>query len=430
MDHAQRGDDALNAGKTAEAIDHFTKALQLSPSAPSYYIKRATAYQRSSKPDESLSDADLAVTLAISRAKRDLIAQAQLRRAIALFQLERYGDANCILDLAKNYSEGAADGPWKKSIPIWKSKVENKLEALEEGDVKREVTVEANPGSHMPGQKQQEPIEAEGKKHSEDSVAPSEPNPTKEPDKKTTPTQTQTPPDRIRHDWYQSHDSVTFTLLAKGVPRDQTSIDIEPDSLSISFPLVSSSTYTISFDPLFSSVDPTSSTSRILTTKIEIVLRKATPGVKWKSLEGNPSDQPVPPRPTTGQDTAKAPASSATLTGPSYPTSARGGPKNWDKIAEKYSQKKAADNAKGERSDGEEDGDDNPDYIDDYEDADPVNGFFKKLYAGASDETRRAMMKSYQESNGTALSTNWEEVRKGPVETTPPEGMEAKKWGQ
>lgn len=37
-------------------------------------------------------------------------------------------------------------------------------------------------------------------------------------------------------------------------------------------------------------------------------------------------------------------------------------------------------------------------------------------------------MKSYQESNGTTLSTNWDEVKKGKVETKPPTGQEAKKW--
>ena len=35
-----------------------------------------------------------------------------------------------------------------------------------------------------------------------------------------------------------------------------------------------------------------------------------------------------------------------------------------------------------------------------------------------------AMMKSYQESNGTALSTSWDEVKKGRVETKPPDVSE------
>lgn len=38
-------------------------------------------------------------------------------------------------------------------------------------------------------------------------------------------------------------------------------------------------------------------------------------------------------------------------------------------------------------------------------------GFFQHLFAGADDDTRRAMMKSYVESNGTSLSTNWDEVK-------------------
>jgi suppressor of G2 allele of SKP1 len=40
------------------------------------------------------------------------------------------------------------------------------------------------------------------------------------------------------------------------------------------------------------------------------------------------------------------------------------------------------------------------------------------------------MMKSYQESNGTALSTNWDEVKKGRVETKAPDGMIARRWGE
>lgn len=109
--------------------------------------------------------------------------------------------------------------------------------------------------------------------------------------------------------------------------------------------------------------------------------------------ETSPSQAPAAPNST-----------SSTSTAPAYPTSSKSGPKNWDKLA-------------GDAGEDEEEGD-------------PVNFFFKNLYKDADPDTRRAMMKSYVESNGTALSTNWEQVKQGKVETSPPEGMTAKKWDE
>lgn len=40
-----------------------------------------------------------------------------------------------------------------------------------------------------------------------------------------------------------------------------------------------------------------------------------------------------------------------------------------------------------------------------------VDDFFKQIYANATDEQKRAMVKSFQTSNGTVLSTNWDEVQ-------------------
>lgn len=42
-----------------------------------------------------------------------------------------------------------------------------------------------------------------------------------------------------------------------------------------------------------------------------------------------------------------------------------------------------------------------------------LKDFFSKLYKDADEDTKRAMIKSYTESGGTTLSTNWAEIAKG-----------------
>ena len=167
-----------------------------------------------------------------------------------------------------------------------------------------------------------------------------------------------------------------------------------------------------------------------MSTKVELTLGKKVPGQKWSTLEGTTTLKETN---NTAGDSAAKTAIMSTLTGsapkltetaPSYPTSSRSGPKNWEKLASdltakkkpqhKHKENQKTDKAEGAESDHEHENEDD-DMDSDYG-GDPVDGFFKKLYAGADDDTRRAMMKSYQESNGTALSTNWADVGKKTVE--------------
>lgn len=57
-----------------------------------------------------------------------------------------------------------------------------------------------------------------------------------------------------------------------------------------------------------------------------------------------------------------------------------------------------------------------------------VNELFKKIYQDGNDEVRKAMNKSFLESGGTVLSTNWENVCKEKVQVKPPQGTEFKKF--
>ena len=422
MEQASRGASALSSGDFASAITHYTEALTINPTAVDYYIKRSTAYTRLSPADHqaSLQDAETAVQLAYKRQKRELIAQSQLRRAIALFGLERFADAKQCLEWAKKYNDK------EKTLTIWAMKIDSKMKDLDEGDPRAAVTVVETPDVEIstasqntntikPVEKQEEPKSTHAIKE-----APKESSTTPKPQS------VQTPASKIRHEWFQTEKNVIVTLYCKGIPKDKTTVEIKDNSLEVSFPLPTGSDYNFSLDPLFSNIDRMKSKYEIKPTKAEFTLVKSTPDQMWPSIEGTGAVNSENLG-TNGNDSSQqavkqaVQATTTKNTAPAYPTSSKSGPKNWDKLASDLTKR-----PKKDAKEGEEDGFEEPSI--DEDDGDPTTNFFKTLYKGADDDTRRAMMKSYQESNGTALSTNWAEVGKGPVETSPPDGMEAKKW--
>lgn len=425
MDQAGRGASAIDGGNFKLAVTCYTEAIAQNPQAVSYYIQRSKAYTRLSPPDHQAAfhDAELAVSLATKRAKRELIADSQLRRAVTLFNLERYGDAKQCLWWVKKLNEK------EKTLAIWEMKAETKLKGLEDGDERGKVTVEETPNVEVPKAVVGKKSAKEAEKTAEASASTSTTtNGTKEAAKESTAAVqsegVQTSPSKIRHEWFQTNDTVVVSLFCKGIPKDKTTVEIKQESLDVSFPLPTGSDFNLSLDPLFAAIDASASSYKIMSAKAEFTLKKSTPGQQWANIEGA---HPASTEETSadGDDTVKRAVLSdkSSNAGPVYPTSSKSGPKNWDKVVNDLSKKPKKDVNEGEEGASEDAG------IED-EEGDPTTNFFKMLYKGADPDTQKAMMKSYQESNGTALSTNWADVSKGRVETSPPDGMEAKKWGQ
>src|SRR5271163_3922159 len=113
---AALGQKALEAKDYSSAIKHYTEALKSSIS-PLWLTQRSTAYQRQGTHELALEDAEDAVLSAISRGKRELIAAGQMRRAIALYSLGRYGDARLCFTWARKLNEK------EKGLGIWQAKV-------------------------------------------------------------------------------------------------------------------------------------------------------------------------------------------------------------------------------------------------------------------------------------------------------------------
>jgi suppressor of G2 allele of SKP1 len=423
--HAANGKAALDRSDYETAASQFTIALKDNPTSPLWLIQRSTAYQRLGKHELSLVDADNAVLAARARARRELIAQAQFRRAVALHGLKRFGDARLCLTWTRKMDEKM------KALGMWQAKVVKDFDdAGGEGAPGNQTAVMEYPEKVEKISSAPKDTKVDEKKYTKEEKG-------KMPEVTVAPVVTATPKEKIRHEFYQSTDKLTITVFAKGMPKDKGEVIIKEGSVSIhllcpliqstyisqleiSFPVLdSNSTYDLSFDPLFARVDPSKSSYRITPHKIEIILHKSIPGSKWPSLEGT---EPIVSSNTEDAPTVPAHVlspSTNTEKAPQYPTSSRHGPKDWDALATT-----ALKSASAENGDNVADLND-----DDNEGGDAMNDFFKKLYKDADPDTKRAMMKSFQESNGTALSTNWAEVGKETVKTQPPDGVEAKKWG-
>ena len=373
----------LQADHYQEAEKLFNEAIVLNPVSLDAYCSRATVYIKLEKFELARKDAELviqalrpkqddpsahnALASAFMKGKLNEMVFMKIQNTsqyeiyfpggVASFRLGQY-------DRAKDFfKEGNKfDSSSKSGFNQWMIWCDEKLAKLEAQGKKVDIPPKLEDKSGKPDDK---PISS----------------------KEDTP-QIAMPAPKIKHDWYQTETAVVVEVRIKGLNKDQVTVDFEPRSLSVTAKLPQSqSDYSLEID-LSHEIQPEKCTFKVLSTKLEIKMLKKD-GIRWTVLEGeDPMPQP-----------AAASATSSSSSGNSSKPPSHPSRRDWSKIEKDLDKELESEKAEGEAA---------------------LNELFAKIYKDADDDTRRAMNKSYQESGGTVLSTNWEEIKKEKTTVKPP----------
>ena len=215
---------------------------------------------------------------------------------------------------------------------------------------------------------------------------------------------------KIKHDWYQTETTVVIEVRIKGLNKEQVSVEFQPRELNVSatIPQRNNAEYNLDLD-LAHEIQPERCTFKVLSTKLEIKMLKKD-GIRWTVLEGE-DPLPVPVNKVEiknpGNDKPEMAAAAASVSSSATKRNPYASKKDWSKIEKDIEKELESEKPEGEAA---------------------LNDLFSKIYKDGDDNLRRAMNKSFQESGGTVLSTNWDEIAKEKTDVKPPDGMEYKKW--
>jgi len=188
---------------------------------------------------------------------------------------------------------------------------------------------------------------------------------------------------KITYDWTQTDSSVSVNFAAPNLTKQACKVTIGEREISVTIHQANGNDYLLALD-LFDRINKDSSSFQVTPTGLLISLSKVN-AVAWKSLEYKETSNP------------------------SYPTSSKV-KKDWSKIDRMCDAELRAEKDTGEAG---------------------LNNFFKEIYGSGDDEARRAMIKSFQTSGGTVLSTNWSEVKKADYEGTDrPSAPAGQQWAK
>ncbi|XP_004511553.1 protein SGT1 homolog A [Cicer arietinum] len=356
----------------ALAVDFYSQAIQFDPTNANLFADRAQAHIKLNAFTEAVADANKAIQLNPSLSK------AYLRKGTACINLEEYHTAKVALQ------NGASFAPDDSRFTNLIQQCERYI-AAEESESLTSILPPNGPKTSV--------ATVDDTHVCDRSDGTSKESHRNSPASQTNETATAPIRPKYRHEYYQKPEEVVVTIFAKGIPAENVTVDFGEQILSVTIDVPGQDAY--HYQPrLFAKIIPDKSKVVVLTTKIEIRLAKAET-VNWTSLEYSKDVLPQKISVPTIQSER-----------PAYPSS-KARTKDWDKLEAQVKKEESEEKLDGDAA---------------------LNKLFRDIYQNADEDMRRAMSKSFLESNGTVLSTDWKEVGSKKVEGSPPEGMEVKKW--
>jgi tetratricopeptide (TPR) repeat protein len=355
------------------AADLYNSAIQSNPNSANYYIARSANSLKLKKYQAAVTDADSAIKLDNNNN------QAFLRKATGLFYLDNFAEAKQLFEKSQLLGN--------KQAAIWIRKCDAELDRNNSN--KSNNNTVSNAATIAAPQRPQATSVAAAVDRAAASIPAT--------GAIAVPSNLSLA-QKVKDSFYQIKTHITVTFFAKNLKEEDTKVALDPadnKSFDVQLRMPDSSLYTKQFK-LFAPVQ-LNFKKELTPYKLEVTFEKLS-AEDWVGLEEVAAAQlqGVVKRENVVQEGVT----------PAYPSSS----KKKTNFAELEKQAKEQE----EEPQGEQ----------------ALQKLFQTIYKDASEDTRRAMIKSFQTSGGTVLSTNWDEVGKADYtkDRTAPNGQEFRDW--